>query len=244
MYYLKDIILGLRKEYLNNERRLRQLKGYLVCDYNKVKDYDISSVFNGEVVELIINIEKRQSMIEKVLKLALERLELMDAKKTAIEILDTRPYIKDNAFGLEVRKPFVRDFSKTVRNIKSDSSIYRIGAYQTAYQEKGLCYHININPQFMDFTILDDKTYTDCYYNAKDDDITVKTNSNKEFSETDLKRLFYMPIEKSKIPIYNQNVINEGLGKYEFSIFAGSNSKEVKLKIKEYDEGYYLRKRN
>ena len=52
MYYLKDIILGLRKEYLNNERRLRQLKGYLVCDYNKVKDYDISSVFNGEVVEL------------------------------------------------------------------------------------------------------------------------------------------------------------------------------------------------
>ena len=96
----------------------------------------------------------------------------------------------------------------------------------------------------MDFTILDDKTYTDCYYNAKDDDITIKTNSNKEFSETDLERLFYMPIEKSKIPIYNQNVINEGLDKYEFSIFAGSNSKEVKLKIKEYDEGYYLRKRN
>ena len=243
MYYLKDIILGLRKEYLNNERRLNQLKQYLVCNYEKVRDYNISSVFNGEVINLVVNIERRQSFIEKMLKSALERLELIKEKDTTIEISDTKPYIKENAFGLEVKQPFDNDFSRIVKKIKNDPLIYRIGNYQTAFQEKGLCYYIDINPQFMNFTVLDDETFADCCYNAKDDDIIVRTNSDKEFGEKDLEKLFYIPVEKSKIPIYNQSVIDEALSKDEFSIFTGTNLKKVKLKIKEYDDGYYLRKR-
>ncbi len=234
MYCLRDVIFGLRNEYLENEKRLQALKKFLVVDRSKVKDFDVRTVLNEDVIRVIVAIEEKQSFIRRFLK---EQDTSLEVRKGA----DNRYGIQPNKYLLQVIEAYQRVFDRKVREIKSSDTVYNIGLYRKAYLENSLSKSLEINPNFTSFTVMDDSTYTTCMYLPKEDSISLKTNRgviDKDFCLEFLDE----KISEEEIPLYNRIIIDK-CEKKDVCVHMDGVKEKVKLLVREDDEGYYLRKK-
>ena len=245
MYYLKDIILGLRSEYLKNQARLDELKKCLVADSRIVKDFTPRAMLDEDIVRVIVDIEERQNLIRNIMDRVKEKLSLKDNKETSIEVVERNGecLLPVNDYSLAIIEAYKPRLEKAYDAIKRTNTVFNIGEYSRSFEDKNLAISIKINPEYFDYTYMDKATYTSCMYIPKEDVIVLKTNSSILMDEYFCVDVLTKKVPKSIVPIYNQKIINKAIPKNEFFIHTSPSSEEVKLKIKEYDNGYYLRKK-
>ena len=245
MYYLKDIILGLRNEYLKNQKELAILKKCLVFNTNKVKDINPFIKIDDEIIQIMLSIEKRQN----ILKIALKNIDKIFNKTEQENPLKIQKksnneyFIRNNCYNVEVIESYQNKFQQAIKNLQENKVALKIGSYSKAYLKDGLACHLDINPNYTTFTIFDEEYFILCNYNPATDELIIKTDSKKAITEEDCRHILEdIEIDKDILSTINQKIIDENLIKNNITLYAKQNYHEIKLKIKQSDNNYCLKK--
>lgn len=245
MYYLKDIILGLRNEYLKNQKELAILKKCLVYNTNKVKDIKPFIKINNEIIKILITVEERQNVLKMALK-NIEKIFNNIEKDNTLEIQknsNNEHFIKNNCFDVEVIESYQNKFEEAIKNLQENKVALNIGSYSKAYLKDGLACHLEINPNYTTFTVFDEDYFTLCNYKPITDELIIKTDSKKALTEEDCRHILEdIEIDKDILSTLNQKIINENLTKNNITLYAKRSYHEIKLKIKQNDNNYCLKK--
>ncbi len=237
MYYLKDIILGLRNEYLKNEELLNKLKEYIAYDSKKVS-LKPKIYLNSIYAKVIIEIEQKQLFLQQLFNYL--------NKKDIIRVVSnlySESYIENNKYNIQVKERFQNDFNNIINKIKKSESVYNIGFSKIAFQEGSYTKELIIKPDATEFTIRDQENYTNLQYNPADDEIIIKTNYPQETTYHDIKNILKIAIPKEEILLYNQKVIDSYLGKNRIYAYENTYKNKINLDIKQVDDAYYLIKK-
>lgn len=249
-YYLfRDIILGLRKEFLENQQKIKALKEYINYDLNKIDSFDIR-VFVGSknVVELLINIEKRQRRIIKLINDLRKRLGIYiwTAYDTKIVSEDGKYDIKDKDLGLEVDLEKREEFKAKVLELENSEFVKNTGIVYCNNVVDSLNSALNITPGFTYLYMQEgDLNGVSCDYDAKNDEIILMGTKNRPLRENDLEDMLNMQCKKDKLSLYHQTIIdNSSVFDKDIEIIGNpANMKTARFAVYENDFGYTFKKK-
>lgn len=115
-YYLKEVLLGLREEYLKNEEKLRKLKSYVICEDDRVEDFYFWLFKNLDKIEFWIDYEPQKNRLDAVKKILdmdnRDDFGLLFRDKTTHEI-----QIKHNKYHTELNPIFIEQLDQDMDKI-------------------------------------------------------------------------------------------------------------------------------
>lgn len=240
-YYLREIILGLREEYLKNKISLENLKKHIIIDDKKINNIDFKIFKDKENrLSLFCYLEKRQNVINKLFN----SLNNIDDMGYIIEILKDSEYygikpmegIKvDNLleFRKESEKIINSDFNKNIQLQLFDlmSADRNYDLLINAHKIEVKCYN---------------KLVSDISYLQNKDVITVSAVSVGKNSNISIHRALNLEVPKDLLNDYYIDLIDSTpIAFKNVYIEPYMNSLEsIELNISENNSGVVLKKIN
>lgn len=244
-YTVSEIIFGLRKEYLDNQKKLDELKKYLIPFDKNIESIDlwIATPLGRKNAELMCSITKRQRQIEKLCNVMLKKVGESTYPKNYSGFVrnnNDEYFLRNNDIKVKVLDDCMEEFSDGVKEIldsdfaKNIAVPYQIGCYNEPnpvleIRENGIrCYVVSNMSQGFSIN-----------YEPKSDTISMNSRGN-----IDPRKLYYLFNEKileGALPEYHKRVINfRNKSNMQFDLNNSDSSKTV-FKIKEEGNQYVLK---
>lgn len=237
-YLLKDVILGLRNEYLTLQRMLDELKKYVIFDERKVKNINFTLKSN-DIDEKIYNLYCRvQIKIHDVKSLLYNCLMAVNSDKNIKNIklddISTSEYLKiDNESELKKQASNILDL-KMLENAKIAQKITD-GCFSGLFV---------LTPLKLGVYSLDNNSHIpNIIYYSYNDTIRVYDLYDRVFNET-LIRGLQLQIPKSIFSDYQRTIIDNNISSNKEIVIAKNLNyfRDETININEDDNKIYLKK--
>ena len=209
-YSAKDIIIGSRQEYLENEKYLKPLRD--LCDsydknindfyfyINKTKDKKTEILCNS-----IENLKTFRGIILYLMKNYYNEVDIKCINKNGRYTIDSNysVFIKDGCmeqFSTIASKILDSDFANNIENIN-------------AYKKNE--YSIYITPSKINIATYDDGYIVYFNYNPRKDCININSNKKIFFDESTIDYFLDLQIPSSVLSDYQKRIINNNLNSLE-----------------------------
>lgn len=137
-YTVREIILGLREEYIKNQKALEHLKNYMTLVNREIEDFRIT-IGNKEDEELIARFQKRGNILQRVIKTIMD--DYVIEEEEAFHDNEALFYSK-NLMINDTRKP---EFKEAVEKIFRSPFVEKIGIHSIFLTGKGFDASFGIN---------------------------------------------------------------------------------------------------
>ena len=231
-YLFKDILFALREEYLKNEELLEQLRNYVLVLDKKVCGYDFSlsqySVLKKP--ELIIEIEKQQSRIEKFVENFIKQFGY-DKKNNSLILFsnngdafvqDSLNLVISNSSSCNNSKSFYESV-KEILNNQFSLNIY--STFMNFEDETDLISRLNTTQEGIELFWYTKSSMTQkkCLYQTKKD---ILSFSSPFISNSFIKSVLNKEVPKNILPDFHQKIIEQYNKNKPIEINDSGNSKD------------------
>lgn len=182
-YYLREVILGLREEYLKNEDHLRNLKPLVDANDHKIEGFNflIRQTDYGKP-ELYCEIEKKKNCIEKMVTKILKNMNYfpVDISDRGICLKNNNDeyFIQDDRFSVLVKDLYKEQFAENVQQILNSSFANQIKVNYLEFISNQVDSSLFLTHSMIHFIERDIGLSTDSYltYKSRDDKLSYHTN--------------------------------------------------------------------
>lgn len=251
-YELREVIFGLRSEYLKNREKLKELRRLCISDDKKVKDFFFAIwEERGMNPELICEFIQKESKLSSKLK---ELMHLQTIGKTsAICVKDNndRYYIINPFYNASIIPRLEKEFSLQADEILNSDFVKRIKISELTsgitFNDSMISASLQTTQERIDFSIYRENKYFNKFssiYVANGDAISF-IMLDKNIPATQLENIFYIRIPKNQFNDYQQDIIESNSSTKKQIVFADANSKKIgtNYNIEEDEKQIVLRKR-
>ena len=124
-YYLKEVLLGLRGEYLKYEEAMGKLNSYIICKDKRVKDFYLFLTIEKEFW-LELDLKKRRSIIDRMMRIYsvdnIGRI-IKDSSTGEIEL-------ETNGYQMGLNSSFMDEMNQEMESIIQSDFVKNIHFYQ------------------------------------------------------------------------------------------------------------------
>lgn len=221
-YYLKEIFLGLREEYLQNELLLTKLKEYIILKDKRINDFYFYLYQNQNLntTQLWLSLEEKK---KSLLTIICEYLRLSTRNSTECLVTKTNPKnynLKDNKFNIEFNKEKYRELNEDLEIILNSDFVKNM---LLDYQDKKNNTKINLTLSKIIFAT--EEYWFDYFSYNKEYFSIVNTINSKAISSNNILNLLETKVPKEYFSNYHKQIIEKNKDlkeiKIEEDIFKG-----------------------
>ncbi len=248
-YYLfSDILFALRKEYLENQKRIKVLKNYIAYDAKKIEDFNFSLLTNKRALELIVDIEKRQNRLMKKINMLRKKFGVFiyPAYDTKIVKRDGKYDFYNQDLGLKIKRGQEDNFTRQIKKIKNSNFVKEMGSQYTSRVVNSLESALNITYNFINLYIQEGYLAdVSCEYYAPKDEIVLVGSRRRLLNKDDLTRMLNTRCRKDSLSDYQRAIVDsEDMSSKAIDIVGeAENVVKARFAIDEDDIGYVLTKK-
>lgn len=126
-YYLWEVLLSLRVEYLNNRKELDELKKYIICDDKRVADfYFWLFKYDTELSVWICSKEKKERL--SYLKILLG-IYIIGLEETLLERKNNELKLVRNKYNLNLNPNYIDELNKQIDKILASDFVQKMPLY-------------------------------------------------------------------------------------------------------------------
>ena len=237
-YTLKDILFGLRCEYLRLWEQLNELNKYILMDENNIDDvyFHLIHSYSDDKVRMLCNIYDRKNKIEEVL----EKIGMcFDCKVSYVDNIDGNYSIVDYPFIVD--KSRINDFSSDV-----DSIFYSEFGRNIKFIHSGIGYDnlpfLSVHPSYISFYL---NGYVNLEFNPHKGDFIHLYGYKDGITSDKIDAVLNMSFPKVRFSEYYQDLIeNYSCMNIDYDIILDRRHyKKVDLEIVDESKKLVLRKK-
>ena len=198
-YTIREFLLSLRNEYLQNQKALNHLKNYIMIMNKKVENFRLSI---GEE-EIIVYIKRREITLDRILNRCLKKnnKEIKELIYNSEEFLSLK--------NLRIYPSEISTFEKEVKLILETPFVQKATLNSVSFKTEDYSINFGINIEGI-------KIYESKYekfdsmleYNAFKDILSIN-RFNKEFSNTDIDELLDIKIPSTVLQNYHKELLEQ-----------------------------------
>lgn len=231
-YAVREIILGLRSEYLKNQEALNHLKSYLAIQDENVKEFRLG-IGDKEKEEIVAYLEKRGSLLDSILKKFIQNY----IKEEKEQVHNSEILFFSKSLKISLTKTPL--FKKEVKLIFESPFVQKVTLNSILLTGEDYNIHFGINPQGIKIYKSELGTFDSLLeYNASKDILSFN-RFDKLFSSMDVSKLLEMKIPSMILKNYHKELV-EQLGNKPLYAEVFSPCKRADFKFEEQENKLLL----
>lgn len=214
-YAFKEVLIGLRKEYLKIYEELNELKKFVTIDNKSIDDiqFFIGESFFKENAELKVDVYFKQSQLQRKIIELKKLLRIYIYPNNTSELVknnNNEYFVLNDNFKIWINDKFKRDFyDKATKILESDFAKHITTFHDINHRIEPFNYYLNILSTCLDIDAISESSSGPmCRYLAKEDKVILFCKSpytKKDF----INNVFNIRIPKDKFTEYHKNVIEK-----------------------------------
>lgn len=250
-YELREIIFGLRSEYLKNKEKLRILRTLCTSHDKRVKDF-LFSVWQetGMNPELICEFIQNENKLCSKLK-ELMRLQVIGKTSTiCTKDNNDRYYIMNPNYNASIIAGLEKEFNLLVKEILNSDFIKNIKINELSsgisFNDSKVHASLRTTQELIDFSIYKESSFFDTFssfYISNSDIISILSQRGR-ISPSQLENIFSIKFSKANFSKYHQEVIESNKSSQKNIVFEDSDINRIRtdFSIEEYEKEFVLKK--